>query len=120
MNEARAAAARLAEQRNAQGLDEGGCRTGPDAKDWDEGGWRARAACRGQDPELFFPIGTSGPAQIQIAEAKAVCARCPVREACLRFALDTGQEYGIWGGLTEDERQRLRRGRREQHRSAAA
>jgi WhiB family redox-sensing transcriptional regulator len=58
---------------------------------------------------LFFPVGSSGPALAQIYEAKAVCARCPVREACLRFALDTGQNYGIWGGLTEDERHKLRR-----------
>jgi WhiB family transcriptional regulator, redox-sensing transcriptional regulator len=76
---------------------------------WDEGGWRARAACRDEDPELFFPIGSTGPVLAQIAEAKEVCARCPVREACLDFALSTGQAYGIWGGLTEDERRSLRR-----------
>ena len=78
---------------------------------WDEGGWRERAACRGEDPELFFPIGSTGPVLAQIAEAKEVCARCPVREACLDFALSTGQAYGIWGGLTEDERRSLRRRR---------
>ena len=77
---------------------------------WDKGGWRGRAACRGEDPELFFPVGSSGPAALaQIVAAEAICARCPVREACLRFALDTGQDYGIWGGLAEDERRRLRR-----------
>jgi WhiB family transcriptional regulator, redox-sensing transcriptional regulator len=76
----------------------------------EDDGWRARAACRDEDPELFFPIGSSGPAALkQIAAAKAICAQCPVREACLRFALDTGQDYGIWGGLTEDERRRMRR-----------
>jgi WhiB family transcriptional regulator, redox-sensing transcriptional regulator len=82
-----------------------------DAADWDEGGWRARAACRGEDPELFFPVGSVGPALAHIAEAKQVCAQCPVREACLNFALSTGQNYGIWGGLTEDERRTLRRRR---------
>ena len=76
---------------------------------WDEGGWRDRASCRGEDPELFFPIGSTGPVLAQIAEAKEVCAQCPVREACLDFALSTGQAYGIWGGLTEDERRGLRR-----------
>ncbi|HLI37900.1 MAG TPA: WhiB family transcriptional regulator [Streptosporangiaceae bacterium] len=77
---------------------------------WDDDGWRSRAACRGEDPELFFPVGSSGPAALrQVAAAKAVCARCPVRDACLGFALSTGQDYGIWGGLTEDERRRLRR-----------
>lgn len=83
-----------------------------DAPGWDEGGWRADAACRGEDPELFFPVGSAGPASGQIAEAKQICARCPVREACLEFALRTGQNYGIWGGLTEDERRKLRRRRR--------
>jgi WhiB family transcriptional regulator, redox-sensing transcriptional regulator len=83
----------------------------PDAPGWDEGGWRADAACRGEDSELFFPVGSTGPALPQIAAAKEVCARCPVREACLEFALSTGQGYGIWGGLTEDERRSVRRRR---------
>ena len=62
-----------------------------DAPAWDESGWRRRAVCRGEDPELFFPIGSSGPAALQqIAAAKAICAGCPAREACLRFALGTG------------------------------
>jgi WhiB family redox-sensing transcriptional regulator len=75
----------------------------------DEGDWRRHAVCRGEDPELFFPLGSAGPALAQIVAAKAVCARCPVREECLRFAMRTGQGYGIWGGLTEDERRNLRR-----------
>lgn len=79
---------------------------------WGERGWRRRAACLTEDPELFFPIGTAGQALDQVARAKAVCARCPVRDACLRFAIDTGQGFGIWGGLTEDER-RLQRRRRK-------
>ncbi|HET9973420.1 MAG TPA: WhiB family transcriptional regulator [Streptosporangiaceae bacterium] len=71
--------------------------------------WRRRAACQGNDPELFFPVGSAGPALAQIAEAKKICARCPVSWECLVFAMTTGQHYGIWGGLTEDERRRLRR-----------
>jgi WhiB family redox-sensing transcriptional regulator len=77
--------------------------SGRDAADW-----RRLAACRGEDPELFFPISSVGPAQVQITDAKKVCARCPVRPACLRYALATRQDYGIWGGLTEDERRQLR------------
>jgi len=57
---------------------------------------------------LFFPVSDSGPALEQIAAAKAICVRCPVRDACLRYALATGQGPGIWGGLTEDERRGLR------------
>jgi WhiB family redox-sensing transcriptional regulator len=70
-----------------------------------EGGWRRRAACRREDPELFFPIGTIGPARARIAATKAVCAAAR-SEAGPRFALSN---YGIWGGLTEDERRNLRR-----------
>jgi WhiB family redox-sensing transcriptional regulator len=71
--------------------------------------WRHVAACRDEDPELFFPIGNTGPALLQIEEAKSVCRRCPVREECLQFALDTGQDAGVWGGLSEDERRALKR-----------
>jgi WhiB family redox-sensing transcriptional regulator len=60
--------------------------------------WRHKAECRTEDPELFFPAGTSGPALAQIAEAKTVCRRCPVRQACLEWALTSGQDAGIWGG----------------------
>jgi WhiB family redox-sensing transcriptional regulator len=81
-----------------------------DAPGRGEGDWRRRAACRGEDPELFFPVGSTGPAALaQSTEAKKICARCPVRRACLVFAMATGQEYGIWGGLTESERSQLRR-----------
>jgi WhiB family redox-sensing transcriptional regulator len=68
-----------------------------------------RAACLCEEPELFFPIGNSGPALTQIEEAKAVCNRCPVIDACLGFALENGMTAGVWGGLTEDERRALRR-----------
>jgi WhiB family redox-sensing transcriptional regulator len=71
--------------------------------------WRHIAACRDEDPELFFPIGNTGPALLQIEEAKSVCRRCPAREECLQFALETGQDAGVWGGLSEDERRALKR-----------
>ncbi|WP_225833749.1 WhiB family transcriptional regulator [Streptomyces sp. NK08204] len=71
--------------------------------------WREQAACRGTDPDLFFPVGTTGPAAQQTQRAKKVCACCRVRERCLRWALDTGQSIGIWGGTTETERRALRR-----------
>ncbi|CAL9672450.1 WhiB family transcriptional regulator [Streptomyces sp. enrichment culture] len=71
--------------------------------------WRDRSACREEDPDLFFPIGNTGPALLQIEEAKAVCRRCPVMERCLQWALENGQEHGVWGGLDEDERRRMQR-----------
>ena len=77
--------------------------------------WRRHAACRACSPDLFFPAGTTGAALHEIEAAKAVCMACPVQSQCLRFALRTGQAYGIWGGTTEDERvtmRRLARGRR--------
>lgn len=83
---------------------------------WDDEGWRVRAACRNTDPDLFFPAGTAGPAFVQIRAAQAVCRSCPVREPCLQFALETNQEAGIWGGKNEDERRKLRRVARAGHR----
>ena len=71
--------------------------------------WRDRAACLEVDPELFFPIGNTGPAILQIEEAKAVCRTCPVIDTCLKWALVTGQDAGVWGGLWEDERRALTR-----------
>ncbi|MFG2439007.1 WhiB family transcriptional regulator [Streptomyces sp. NPDC048508] len=71
--------------------------------------WRHRAACKGEDPDLFFPIGSTGPALLQIEEAKSVCRRCPVIEACLQWALESGQEFGVWGGLGETEVRSMRR-----------
>ncbi|MEV6809918.1 WhiB family transcriptional regulator [Streptomyces sp. NPDC051129] len=79
--------------------------------------WRDHAECRTEDPDLFFPIGTTGPAQVQTQQAKAVCGRCPVREQCLGWALDSGQIVGVWGGTTELERQALRRRARSRQRS---
>jgi WhiB family transcriptional regulator, redox-sensing transcriptional regulator len=80
--------------------------------------WRHRAACRDVDPELFFPIGNTGPALLQIEEAKQVCRRCDVTEACLAWALESGQDSGVWGGMGEDERRALKR-RNARNRSRA-
>lgn len=71
--------------------------------------WRHEAACRDEDPELFFPIGNTGPALIQIEEAKRVCRSCTVMDSCLQWAMDTSQEAGVWGGMSEDDRRLARR-----------
>ncbi|HVW79322.1 MAG TPA: WhiB family transcriptional regulator [Mycobacteriales bacterium] len=73
--------------------------------------WRHRAACRDEDPELFFPIGTTGPALLQVDQAKAVCRRCDAVDECLTWAIDSDQDAGVWGGLSEDERRAVRRNR---------
>ncbi|MFJ3671161.1 WhiB family transcriptional regulator [Streptomyces sp. NPDC090106] len=72
--------------------------------------WRDEGLCLREDPDLFFPIGDfrSGVTALQIAEAKAVCGRCPVAGRCLSWAVDTGPVEGIWGGTTEGERRALR------------
>jgi WhiB family redox-sensing transcriptional regulator len=75
----------------------------------DGAGWRSRGACVSADPDLFFPISPGGASQRQVAQAKAVCARCGVRAECLAFAVETRQAHGVWGGLAEEERARLRR-----------
>ena len=77
--------------------------------DWDDDEWRQRALCRDTEPDLFFPIGTTGSAIEQIEAAKAVCGECQVRGLCLEFALATNQESGIWGGTSEEERRKLRK-----------
>lgn len=78
--------------------------------------WRQEAACLDEDPELFFPVGNTGPALLQVQEAKAVCATCPVTTQCLDWALDNHQDAGVWGGTGEDERRAMRR-RRQRERS---
>lgn len=75
--------------------------------------WRHRAACRDEDPELFFPVSDVGPGAVQTERAKAVCARCPVRTRCLSYALDNGLDHGIFGGMTEHERRELTRKQRQ-------
>lgn len=71
--------------------------------------WRCNAACRDADPELFFPDGDISSARVQVKTAKLICRSCPVSATCLNWALASGQEAGIWGGLTENERRRLPR-----------
>ncbi len=79
----------------------------------DPNGWRKDALCRGVDTDLFFPAGELGEEPVKHAEAaKAVCFRCPVREACLEYALATDQPFGVWGGTNEAERRSIRRRRR--------
>ncbi len=71
--------------------------------------WRRYAACRDTDPDLFFPVGTTGPAIEQIENAKAVCRQCDAQSLCLEFALATNQDAGIWGATSEEERRALRK-----------
>ena len=72
-------------------------------------GWPLRAACRGEDVELFYST-----AETDVRRALTFCVRCDVRDSCLRAALSRGESFGTWGGLTESERRRiLRRERRE-------
>ena len=71
--------------------------------------WRSKAACLTVDPELFFPIGNTGPAIMQVAEAKAVCRGCSVAGVCLQWAIDNNQDAGVWGGMSEEERRALKR-----------
>lgn len=77
--------------------------------------WRQEAACRDVDTSVFFPETDE-----EAAAALALCATCPVRESCLEFALVTRQDDGIWGGMTETDRKRLRRRRQEAARRRAA
>jgi Transcription factor WhiB len=77
--------------------------------------WRNRAACLAEDLDVFFP--PPGPTALAaVAKARAICARCPVRAACLAYAQDNTITYGVWGGLTPEERRRQRRGQAEARR----
>jgi WhiB family redox-sensing transcriptional regulator len=71
--------------------------------------WQERGSCRGVDSELFFPASED-----EAISGKAICTTCPVRVACLAFALERNERFGIWGGLTERERGRLSPTAREQ------
>jgi WhiB family redox-sensing transcriptional regulator len=77
--------------------------------------WQSRANCMGVDPDLFFPERGSST-----REAKEVCRGCVVREDCLEFAIANGEKFGIWGGMSERERRRVRRARVLAARSIAA
>jgi len=72
----------------------------------EENSWQLSANCLGVDPDLFFPERGAST-----KEAKAVCHGCVVREDCLEYALANGEKFGIWGGLSERERRRIRRQR---------
>jgi WhiB family redox-sensing transcriptional regulator len=69
--------------------------------------WLSNGPCRTEDPEIFFPVGDGKEAARKAAEAKAVCQRCPVQERCLQWALESRQDTGVWGGMSEKERRRL-------------
>jgi WhiB family redox-sensing transcriptional regulator len=77
---------------------------GPNADIWD---WQMQGLCRGVDSSFFFhPDGERGPARSQReSRAKAMCARCPVLEQCRAHALAVQEPYGIWGGMSESERE---------------
>jgi WhiB family redox-sensing transcriptional regulator len=85
----------------------------------DETEFLRHGACRGQDPEMFFPVGNTSEAAHQSAQAKAVCRSCPVTIRCLTWALETDQAAGVWGGMDESERLNLQR-RATTHRTGAA
>lgn len=70
--------------------------------------WRNRAACRREDPEVFFPLGSGPASDFDRATAKRICLGCPVRTECLEFALAHGLGHGIFGGLDEHERRNLK------------
>ena len=78
-------------------------------------GWQARANCMGVDPDLFFPERGSST-----REAKEVCRGCVVREECLEYAVTYGEKFGIWGGLSERERRKIRRRRTLEAKTAVA
>lgn len=74
--------------------------------------WRNYAACREENPDLFFPLGDTGAALLQVEEAKGFCRRrCPVINQCLVWALESGEEYGVWGGQSESQLRTIRRDR---------
>lgn len=82
--------------------------------------WRDDGNCRTADPNVFFPEGRGGRVVEQTRQAKKVCARCPVVAECLEWALDTGQPSGVWGGLSEGERNALRQKVEEPEQTASA
>ena len=71
--------------------------------------WRTDAACLQEEPELFFPIGTARETLAQTEQAKAICRNCKVVDTCLSWAMESHQDSGVWGGLSEAERRALKR-----------
>ena len=92
--------------------------TGPNNRAWlndhEEVQWQQRANCMGVDPDLFFPERGAST-----REAKEVCRGCVVQEDCLEYALANGEKFGIWGGMSERERRRIRRARALQRRASS-
>ena len=88
------------------------CSTFSTAGDPDDHAWQDHANCLGVDPDLFFPERGAST-----REAKEVCRGCEVRAECLEYALQNGEKFGIWGGLSERERRRIRRQRAQAARS---
>jgi WhiB family redox-sensing transcriptional regulator len=76
----------------------------PTSENWE---WQLRGACRGDDGTLFFhPEGERGPSRANREKAaKAVCSRCLVLAPCREYALRTREPYGVWGGMSEQERE---------------
>jgi WhiB family transcriptional regulator, redox-sensing transcriptional regulator len=88
--------------------------------DWDADSWRTKALCRDSNIDVFFPVGSTGAAADLIEAAKEICQTCPVASTCLEFAIETNQEAGVWGGLTEEERRPMRKARISAQRTDAA
>jgi WhiB family redox-sensing transcriptional regulator len=79
---------------------------GPNSDLWD---WQLKGACRGEDPEIFFhPEGERGPSrENRISLAKSICATCPVLRQCAEHALAVREPYGVWGAMSEDDREAI-------------
>ncbi|WP_432138110.1 MULTISPECIES: WhiB family transcriptional regulator [unclassified Streptomyces] len=71
--------------------------------------WRDQAACVGEDPEIFFPLSDCLAPGSDAASACAICRRCPVLTACRTWAVEHGEDDGIWGATTAAQRRALRR-----------
>ena len=93
--------------------------TSPDLA-WQGRNWRAHSACLSADSDLFFPISATAASAPQTARAKAICAGCTVRSACLDYAMADRNLQGIWGGTTDDERRKARRSTARRAARAAA
>ena len=79
-------------------------------REYDSGNWRERAACRGINPDLFFPAGERDELSAEdTLRAKAVCASCSVQDECLIYAISNHVDHGVFGGFTEQERVRVKR-----------
>lgn len=77
--------------------------------DLEQEAWMEEGSCVYANTELFFPVGSSMKAIKQSNEAKAICNECPVKVACLEYAISSNQDSGVWGGTTEEERKSIRR-----------